>query len=861
MENKEEVKFISNEIVEKTKLAKADINVLNLPDSSSTLFATQVVDKMELPKDFSKLIELCRFFYKYDPVAGCYDDTTEVLTRGGWRYFKDITENDEFATLDHGGNLVYQKAVKFINDKYDGDMLHFFSRKGSIDLLVTPNHNMFVAKRDSKTPRNEWGWSLEKAKDVAGSQFLIKKSAKWAGDEKEWFEYKSFRAPMDEWLKFFGMWIAEGCVSKIKSQHAITISHYNKNNLAELRELIEKWWIEPHNVKREGTLQFSHKHLHEYLLPLTGAHNKYIPDEYKCLSSRQIQILLDYYRKGDGNGNTSDPRRVAWTSSTKLCDDLMELCLKANYNGASFYISSKKGSKSYLARDDRYITSNYDGYRLSFIKKTNGVLLKRKHVSVVKYTGSIHCVEVPNHTLYVRREGKACWCGNSVLNKMVDCTISPIRNNKMKCTDEEFYVFEGLKDLLNEFYRNVCLEYLLSGLVIPQYEWSRKSGSEIHENLEPRRRITVPDNMWFRDPKTVEIKDSPIPNQKTFWVEVDPDLISFIKNKGKWKDGTTDKETYELLKKNYPEFVREVEKMSGVKMRVKLEGVRPLLHTELSDEIYPMPYMINALESLMHKRNLRKMDYSIAARVTAAIQLIKLGDKDFPCTDEQDFVDIKKQMNYRTSSGESERIFQLFANHTLVIEWVHPDTSAMLNQDKYKAVDDDIIAGLGFPRTLITGETTRSNVEGGSDISTFSPIATMEGIRGKLLKWTKVLYQEIKDKNSSIKNVPLPTFEPLKLYKLIDLSQIGESIYKEGTLSRTTRLEMVGLDMETELERMKVEKEKYDEYGIDPAPMLPYSSPNIPNKQDDNKEVDKEEEEEKPVEKKEKKPKNKVKPE
>ncbi len=29
------------------------------------------------------------------------------------------------------------------------------------------------------------------------------------------------------------------------------------------------------------------------------------------------------------------------------------------------------------------------------------------------YTGKVYCVEVPNHTLYVRRNGKATWCGNS----------------------------------------------------------------------------------------------------------------------------------------------------------------------------------------------------------------------------------------------------------------------------------------------------------------------------------------------------------------------------------------------------------------------------------------------------------------
>lgn len=414
----------------------------------------------------------------------------------------------------------------------------------------------------------------------------------------------------------------------------------------------------------------------------------------------------------------------------------------------------------------------------------------------------------------------------TVINKMVDCAISPLKNNRYECSDVEFFSINSIADMLQEFFRNVCLEYLLSGLVVPEYEWARKAGKDLDPHLDSRRRLWVPDNIWFRDPHTITIKNSPIPNKKYYFVEIDADLAYFIKNNGKMKDGTTDVETYKLMLQSYPEFVKAVKNVKGTSFKIKLEDVRPILGRCLPEDIYPIPYMTNAMESLMHKRNLRKMDYSIAARVTSAIQTIKLGSDEFPCTDENDFTNIKSQMNYRTTTGENERIFQLFANHTLAIEWIHPNTEAMLNQEKYRSVDDDIIAGLGFPRTLITGETIRSNVEGGSDVATFSPIATMEGIRDKLIEWVKELYKEIGEKNS-FKNVPIPTFEPMKLYKLLDLNTIGASIYAEGSLSRSTRLEMVGLDLETELERKKLEKEKYKEYGIEEAPVLPYSSPEI----------------------------------
>ena len=451
---------------------------------------------------------------------------------------------------------------------------------------------------------------------------------------------------------------------------------------------------------------------------------------------------------------------------------------------------------------------------------------------MTQVTGGVDKMEVPKEwqkliqvcRFFYRRDPIA----GSVINKMVDMSISEMRNRQGDCTDEEFWVYNSLADKLQNFYRDVCLEYLLSGLVIPQYEWVRKPGDEINEKLNSRRRVTVPDNIWFRDPATIRIeKSTVIPNKRYYYVKIDAELVEFIKNKGKRRDGTWDRELYEAFMENYPEFVKEIQNVKGTTTDILLSDVRPILGRTLPEDAYPIPFMNNALEALIHKRNIRKMDYSIAARVTAAIQLIKLGNDEFPCTDEDDFGVIKEQMNYKnTATGEAERIYQLFANHTLEIQWIYPETAAMLNNDKYREVDDDIIAAFGFPRTLITGETIRSNVAGGSDFATSSPIATMEAIRDRLVDWTIGLYEEIKDKNN-FNHIAIPRFEPMKIYRLLDLSQIGQMLYQEGSLSRTSRLEMFGLDIDTEFERKKDEQEKMKDYGLDQAPQMPYSSPKI----------------------------------
>jgi len=412
----------------------------------------------------------------------------------------------------------------------------------------------------------------------------------------------------------------------------------------------------------------------------------------------------------------------------------------------------------------------------------------------------------------------------TVVNKMVDFAVSPIINQQGNSTEEELAVYDSIRDLLQEFFRNVCLEYLLSGLVIPHYEWSRVSGVSLSPLLDSRRRVWVPDNIWFRDPATITVKASPIPNIKYIYVTVPAATIKFIKDKGKRPDGSTDKETYDALVTNYPEFVKAIQANKGIHSEILLPDTRPIFSKCLPEDPYPVPFMTNALEALMHKRNLRKMDYSIAARVIAAIQLIRLGSDDFPVTDEKDFKHISNLMNYRTIKGQQEKVFQLFANHTLQIDWVYPNTEAMLNKEKYNTVDDDIISGFGFPRTLITGETLRSNVEGGADMATFSPIATLESLRSKLIGWTKVLYTEIKEKNGH-KNAPIPMFSPMKLYSIVDLNIINRDLYKEGSMSRKTRLEMQNVDQTTEMERIAKEDKEYKERDIREAPFVPFSSP------------------------------------
>ena len=433
---------------------------------------------------------------------------------------------------------------------------------------------------------------------------------------------------------------------------------------------------------------------------------------------------------------------------------------------------------------------------------------------------------------------------STVVDKLTDITVNGIYNNRGDISDNIFDVYESFVDALEDFLKHITREYLLSGLVIPEVIWFSKEfkTEDPHSlvNLEDTEAYTVPQGFWLRDPATVEAIKTPIPNRIVYLVKITDDLKHFIETGGEYKNGMKDVTTYKLLVEQYPAFVDAVR--NGKEDYFQLDPMIVLRRAPLAGESYPTPYLLKILESLSYKRKLRKMDYAVAARVISAIQLIKMGDKDFPLTegDEDQLEDLKTQMLWRGQADNVERVFQLFGNHTLTIEWIYPDTKTLLDSGKYEAVNDDIMFGLGFPRILLTGETERSFTSN-PEFAMFSPSETIEGIRKELMKFVRVLYKEVADRNN-FSEFPRLEFAPLRLYDLEKMSNVSKDLYEKGLLSRTSYLELGDRDFEDELHNIVRERDLLKEYDVPeyapqpftPQPQTPGSTPNTPDEENED---------------------------
>lgn len=412
---------------------------------------------------------------------------------------------------------------------------------------------------------------------------------------------------------------------------------------------------------------------------------------------------------------------------------------------------------------------------------------------------------------------------STVVNKIVDLAINDIVIHAGSSRDSIVKIVEGLKNPLLLFLRNAALEYLTTGLVVPEISFDTVSRSELHKlGITRFSSLQLPTDMWIRDAATIVIKDPMFGGRKSYFMEIPKELIYFIKNKGKYEDQSEDPKLYKKIKDENPEIVKAV--LAGEK-KVLLDNPFVIQYRTLSNEAYPLPYLFPALESLKHKRNMKRMDYSLVSRVITAIQLIKMGSDEFPLTEdnEEQLEELKKEMKWREGQTEKniERVFQLFGNHTLEIEWIFPDVNILLDDVKYRSVNQDIAVALGFPRILVTGETERTQTSD-PEIATISPLNTMERIRESIFPIVDRVIDTIVNENN-LGGQPEVAFKPINLMAMSDFVDGIKELYLSGNLSRESFTAVFGFDSFEELHRRADEKKLMKELGVDEFAPVPFS--------------------------------------
>ena len=427
---------------------------------------------------------------------------------------------------------------------------------------------------------------------------------------------------------------------------------------------------------------------------------------------------------------------------------------------------------------------------------------------------------------------------SSTINKLVDIGINTLNFHSNGLTDNEFKVFEGITSDLLGFAEDMALEYLISGLVVPEVEYSSSTKEELKSlGIKKYNSLILPKTMWIRDPMSIEIKPSVLPDQPSYYVNIPEEMLYFIRNSGKYPDGSVDEILYHKLYEYSPEFV---DKVKSGQNKILLQNPFVIRRRVITESPYPTPYLSSAVDILEHKRNLRRTDYSVANKVLSAILQIKVGDKDFPMTNSEEdkayMLDLKEQLTWRNrNNNDIENIFQLFTSHVVELEWIFPDVEVLINDAKYQEINQEIMFALGFPRILITGETERSGA-GDQEFASLSPIKTMNGFREKILTVIKEVVYQICRRNK-FASVPEVEFEPVNFHKFADYITALSKLFDSGGLSRDSFAEVLGYDFDDEVEKRADEQDKVEAFAVPAFGETPNSRP--PTQSGDTKPVTK----------------------
>jgi thymidylate synthase ThyX len=362
----------------------------------------------------------------------CYDAKTEVLTEDGWKRWPDVDGSERFATVDpDSGSLEYQRATEHFVGDYDGEMYRV--RSEQVDLLVTPNHRMWVKAHDTQAnKRGEEPYRVRLASEIFGRRVAYQKTATWHGQETGTVEipgtkrmwkardratnttrhYVGSAFPLKEFARFLGHWLAEGSLNG----HQICIAQNRGEQLKAIAQNIRAMGLPAYEVATgPGAVRTQNIALRDALATCGRlAHEKTIPRYVHDWGPSILRTFLEAYVDGDGCRRSDGNHSVIYTTSSRMADELQVLAIKAGWS-ANIRVDDRTGLERVMPSGQTFRNAR-PCYIVSLVKARTHPLVNHngaKSDSWEPYKGKIYCVKVPNGLLIVRRNGKPVVSGNT----------------------------------------------------------------------------------------------------------------------------------------------------------------------------------------------------------------------------------------------------------------------------------------------------------------------------------------------------------------------------------------------------------------------------------------------------------------
>lgn len=380
-------------------------------------------------------------------VPYCYDEETECWTQSGWKKYTELTYDDTVLSLNSKTlEMEYSGISNIIIKEPEEEMIAFKTK--DLDLLVTNNHRMFACKKrvpQGRGVRNRAITSQDNirlAKDVNGTWYIPRSGYKWTSKSvvreiiipsciarKNAFENSEYiqaeiSIPLEKWLPFFGLWLADGCICNSKGNNGrqlytigIKQAGSNRKIISDMMKDFPFKCIEYQNKgTNKSNFNIHSKQLWLYMKQFGKSNEKYIPRWILDLPVHYLELLWKWYTFGDSHKN-GEGLSIS-TISEQLSNDLQEVALKI---GVLCQIRRRtyKDWKSML-------------YEFQFNKDSRNITYGSKKF-INDYKGKVWCITLKTNSVFlVRRNEKIAFCGNCVGNNFYGSSPMWYKNGDSK---------------------------------------------------------------------------------------------------------------------------------------------------------------------------------------------------------------------------------------------------------------------------------------------------------------------------------------------------------------------------------------------------------------------------------------------
>jgi dTDP-glucose 4,6-dehydratase len=381
--------------------------------------------------------------------VSCYDEKTRALTTEGLKTYKELREGDKVFSLNPETQTIETKPIeKVIIQHYKGKMVHFKNKR--INLLVTPNHRMFILNTSKKNKK----LIVETAEKASQRSVFFMPEGNWIGKNEKYFNVEGFGSVNTKDLMYIlGVFIGDGFIAYQEKERVTKTGLSRRVYLEEARDkrtgrfkTIEKlgnhvstthgyriFFDIPKNdkcrrkvekvLRRLGIKYHCHEgkagtHLYftsKILMDLFaqcghGAYNKRIPRWVLNYSPEYLNYLLEGLMDSDGRNG-----KIYHTVSEILASDVCELCIKLNLKPNIHRRHTKSFINNRKLEGDSYVVS---------VGKTIKSIIRHRN-KIINYDGDIWCLKVKdNKNFLVERAGRFNFCGNT------DEVYGEIKNGK-----------------------------------------------------------------------------------------------------------------------------------------------------------------------------------------------------------------------------------------------------------------------------------------------------------------------------------------------------------------------------------------------------------------------------------------------